>query len=176
MSEPPPSKPGLSPAAWSGIAAITVALIGGAVTLTTNWWQHAPPKMQPAAQSAAPAPGPTPATAPAQSAEPSSWAGTWTGVAQAPGEAAFALQITIGEGCVLNAPCGTIRVPKCVGRLTLARLGAGGEAEFNVSDFDASSDPKVCQPGAGEVLKAGADGTLPYTATYSGATGVLRRP
>ena len=173
MSETPPARSGLSPAAWSAIAAVAVAVIGGAVTLTTAWWQHAPaakPAMTvpPVEASAAPRP--------ASAADPPSWKGTWTGVAQAPGEAAFAVQVTIAEGCALNAPCGTIRVPKCVGRLTLARLGADGEAEFNVADFDASSDPQLCKPGGGEVLKAGGDGTLTYTATYSGATGVLRRP
>ena len=174
MSETPTSKSGISAAAWSAIAAIAVAVIGAVVTLTTAWWQHAP--ANPAAASP-PAPAAEPRTAElAAAADPASWKGAWTGVAQAPGEAPFAVQVTIAEGCVLNAPCGTIRVPKCVGRLTLARLGDAGEAEFNVADFDASSDPEVCKPGGGEVLKAGAGGTLTYTATYSGATGVLRRP
>jgi hypothetical protein len=172
MSETPTSKSGISAAAWSAIAAIAVAVIGGVVTLTTAWWQHAPPKPA-AAASASVTPQPM---ATAAQADPASWKGSWTGVVQAPGEAPFAVQVTIAEGCALNSPCGSIRVPKCVGRLTLARLGDAGEAEFNVADFDASSDPEVCKPGGGEVLKAGADGTLTYTATYSGATGVLRRP
>jgi hypothetical protein len=173
MSETPPAKSAISAAAWSAIAAIAVAVIGGVVTLTTAWWQHAP--ANPAAASP-PAPTAELRTSAPAAADPASWKGAWTGVAQAPGEAPFAVQVTIAEGCALNAPCGTIRVPKCVGRLTLARLAADGEAEFNVADFDASSDPAVCKPGGGEVLQAAADGTLTYTATYSGATGVLRRP
>src|SRR3954447_23221038 len=62
MSETPPAKSAISAAAWSAIAAIAVAVIGGVVTLTTAWWQHAP------------------------------------------GEAPFAVQVTIAEGCALNSP------------------------------------------------------------------------
>ena len=51
----------------------------------------------------------------------------------------------------------------------------GPVAEFSVDHFDAKSDPKACQPGAGETFKAGPDGVLDYTATYSGAHGQLRR-
>jgi len=182
MSETPtPPKPGLSPAAWSALAAIAVAVIGGAVTLTTNWWSHQPPKADSttAPPASAQGQGSAPATPPpaggAPAADPSTWTGSWLGSVQAPGEAPYTVQLTIAPGCALNAPCGTIRVPKCVGRLTLASL-ADGNAEFNVDDFDASSDRSVCKPGGGEVLRANADGTLAYTATYSGAKGVLRRP
>jgi hypothetical protein len=170
MTEPAPPKSGLSPAAWSAIAAIVVAVIGGVVTLTTSWWQHAPPKAPPA-----PIATPPPATAATTAADPASWAGGWMGAAQAPGEEPYTVRVTLTRECALNAVCGTIRVPKCAGRLTLARL-SDGAAEFNVDDFDASSDPAACKPGGGEVLKALPDGTLAYTATYSGATGVLRRP
>lgn len=97
------------------------------------------------------------------------------GAAQAPGEEPYTVRVTLTKECALNAVCGTIRVPKCAGRLTLARL-SDGTAEFNVDNFDAASDPALCKPGGGEVLRALPDGTLAYTATYSGATGVLRRP
>ena len=46
-------------------------------------------------------------------------------------------------------------------------------AEFSVDRFDAKSDHKACQPGAGEVLNRRPDGDLEYVATYSGAKGVL---
>ena len=172
MTEPAPPKSGLSPAAWSAIAAIVVAVIGGVVTLTTSWWQHAPSKAAPAAASRS---SPSPSAPATTVADPASWAGGWMGAAQAPGEEPYTVRVTLTKECALSAVCGTIRVPKCAGRLTLARL-SDGTAEFNVDDFDASSDPAVCKPGGGEVLKALPDGTLAYTATYSGATGVLRRP
>ena len=174
MTDPAPPKSGLSPAAWSAIAAIVVAVIGGVVTLTTTWWQHAPPKVAPAPVTTPP-PTLPPTTGATTAADPASWAGGWLGAAQAPGEEPYTVRVTLTKECALNAVCGTIRVPKCAGRLTLARLSEGA-AEFNVDDFDASSDPAVCKPGGGEVLKALPDGTLAYTATYSGATGVLRRP
>jgi hypothetical protein len=173
MPEPagsPPPRSGLSPAAWGALSAIMVAVIGGAVTLTTNWWQRKP------------APAPTASTPPsAQTAavalpDPSSWAGAWRGTAKAPGEAPFQIELTITPGCVKDAACGTIRVPRvpCNGELTLVELRPDG-AEFSVGHFDAASDRNACQPGAGEVFRARPDGSLAYTATYSGAHGVLER-
>ena len=62
----------------------------------------------------------------------------------------------------------------CRGRITLIPSEADG-FEFHVDAFDAESDASICTAGAGEVLKLRADGDLDYTATYSGAHGVLRR-
>jgi len=173
MSETPtPPKPGLSPAAWSALAAIAVAVIGGAVTLTTNWWSHQPPKAadQPARQpeSAAVA---TPSDIPS---DLSAWAGMYTGEAKAPDGQPFPVEVKILEGCTKGAVCGSIRVPNvpCTGRLTLVQVRQDG-AEFSVDHFDKTSDPKACQPGAGEVLRRRADGDLDYVATYSGAHGIL---
>jgi hypothetical protein len=175
MPEPagsPPPRSGLSPAAWGALSAIMVAVIGGAVTLTTNWWQR-----KPAPTPAAPAAAAVPAE-PAGAAlpDPSTWAGAWRGTAKAPGEAPFQIELTITPGCVKDASCGTIRVPHvpCNGELTLVELRPDG-AEFSVGHFDDASDRNACQPGAGEVLRARPDGSLAYTATYSGAHGVLER-
>jgi hypothetical protein len=76
----------------------------------------------------------------------------------------------------LNQPCGTIAVPHvpCRGRITLIDSRSEG-FEFHVDQFDAASNQSVCQPGAGEVVQVRPDGTLSYTATYSGARGVLSR-
>ena len=103
-------------------------------------------------------------------------AGRWSGRAAEPGGAPFPVEFDITSDCAMNKTCGTIAVPAvpCRGRLTLIDSRPEG-FEFNVDDFDDASDKSVCQPGAGEVVKALSDGTLSYTATYSGATGILRR-
>lgn len=102
--------------------------------------------------------------------------GRWSGVAQEAGGGSFTVELEVGEGCAMNGSCGWISVPHvpCRGRLTLIDSRAEG-FEFHVDEFDAASDQTVCQPGAGEVLQAQPDGTLSYTATYSGARGILSR-
>ena len=102
--------------------------------------------------------------------------GRWSGEAAEPGGAPFPLEIEITAGCAMEKACGTIAVPDipCRGKITMIDSREEGY-EFDVSDFDASSDKSVCQPGAGEVFKPLPDGTLSYTATYSGATGILKR-
>ncbi len=103
-------------------------------------------------------------------------AGSWAGDAAEPGGTPFRVEIDVAADCAMNKACGTIAVPgmPCRGRITLIDSRAEGY-EFSVDDFGASSDKSVCQPGAGEVVKPLPDGTLAYTATYSGAEGVLRR-
>ncbi len=102
--------------------------------------------------------------------------GKWSGTAKEPGGDSFPIEVEIRSGCVLNQPCGTIAVPAvpCRGRITLVDSRDDG-FEFGVDQFDAKSNRDVCQPGAGEIFNANADGTLAYTASYSGATGVLKR-
>jgi hypothetical protein len=152
-----------------GLAAIAVGVIGAVVTLTTAGGSTR--RRRTRCRTAAPrrprrrAPPPTPAAG-----------GRLEGVAQAPGEAPFAVQVTIDRGlrperAVRDDPRAEVRGAahpgparrgrRCrVQRRRLRRLQRSGGV----------------QAGGGEVLKAGADGTLTYTATYSGATGVLRRP
>jgi hypothetical protein len=103
-------------------------------------------------------------------------AGRWSGVAKEPEGVTFTVELEISQDCALSRPCGTIAVPHvpCRGRLTLIDNRSDG-FEFNVDQFDATSDQSVCQPGAGEVLQVLPDGKLSYTATYSGARGVLSR-
>ena len=104
-------------------------------------------------------------------------AGNWTGVATEPNGFRYTVEVEFGSNCDYDAgPCGGIAVPHvpCRGKISLENIRDDG-FEFNVSDFDASSDTSICQPGAGEVFKALPDGTLAYTATYSGAVGILRR-
>lgn len=86
------------------------------------------------------------------------------------------IELEVTADCAVGRTCGWISVPSvpCRGRLTLIDIREEG-FEFNVDRFDESSDMSTCTPGAGEVLKPLADGTLSYTATYSGATGVLSR-
>jgi len=113
--------------------------------------------------------------APPDPTDVASLVGRWSGEAEEPGGARFPVELEVLAQCAMNRPCGWISVPQvpCRGRLTLIDSRAEG-FEFNVDDFDAQSDLTVCQPGAGEVLKA-TGGGLSYTATYSGATGVLQR-
>ncbi|MBO9557597.1 MAG: hypothetical protein J7515_03300 [Caulobacter sp.] len=170
-----PPRPGLSPGAWAAISAIVVALIGAGVTLTTAWWsQHrAAATPAPASQGQSP---PT-AAPPAQGQGPGvkDLVGRWSGVAQGPDQPAQRIEVEILAGCGAGAACGWITVPDvpCRGRLSLVGPAAEG-LEFQVDGFEPGSDPKVCQPGAGEVLRATGDGGVAYTATYSGAKGVLR--
>ena len=171
-AEPPPSR-GLSPAGWTAVSAIAVAVIGAVATLLTAWWQRTPPAPAKAAPPAASAPA-TQASSPG--ADPQAWAGDWAGTIRDPAGPAFRLEVHIVPGCVAGAVCGTIRVPHvpCTGELSLVEV-RGQVAEFSVDHFDARSDPKACQPGAGETFQAGPDGVLDYTATYSGAHGQLKK-
>lgn len=175
-----PPRAGLTPAGWTAISAIAVAIIGAVVTLMTAWWQRQPPAAKaetPAAVATAAEPvakaegGPTAAALP----DPAQWVGAWVGSAQAPGETRFRVELSISPGCAKGKACGTISVPSvpCKGRITLAEVRPDG-AEFSVDDFEAGS-AAACQPGAGEVFRETPEGALAYTATYSGATGVLTR-
>jgi hypothetical protein len=172
-----PPRQGLTAAGWTALSAIAVALIGAVVTLTTTWWQ----RPSPAAKTDAPAAVETAATpkieAPAASnlPDPGAWAGQWVGSAQEPGAARFRVELQITPGCAKDKACGTISVPHvpCKGRITLAEVRPDG-VEFSVDQFEAGSAP-ACQPGAGEVFKETPEGALAYTATYSGAKGVLTR-
>jgi len=176
-----PPRRGMTPAGWTAISAIAVAVIGAVVTLTTTWWQRPAPTAKaetPAtvatvSEQAAPKadPGPAGAVLP----DPTQWAGSWIGSAQAPGETRFRVELVIAPGCAKGKACGTISVPSvpCKGRVTLAEVRPEG-AEFSVDQFEAGS-AAACQPGAGEVFRETPEGALAYTATYSGAKGVLTR-
>jgi hypothetical protein len=104
--------------------------------------------------------------------------GRWVGTAQAPNGFSFDVEVELGPNCgTTSGYCGTIAVPyvPCRGKIKLFRIHDGPSFEFDVGDFDATSDKNNCSPGAGEILKPLPDGTLSYTAEYSGATGILRR-
>jgi len=174
ISSTRPPRPGLSPGAWAAISAIVVALIGAGVTLTTTWWsQHGATAA--ASPNATPQASPTPATARGREWGVQGLVGRWSGVAQGPDQPAQRIEVEILAGCGPGAACGWITVPDipCRGRLSLAGPAAEG-LEFQVDGFEPGSDPKICQPGAGEVLRPTGDGGVAYTATYSGAKGVLR--
>ncbi len=161
------ARPGLSAGAWAAISAVAVALIGAAVTLTTTWWsQH---------HAAAPTAPPTPVVASHADPGLTGLVGRWKGAAQAAGQPAQRIEVEITAGCAPGAACGWISVPDvpCKGRISLVGPDPNG-LEFQVDQFDPSSDAQRCQPGGGEVLRAAGDGTVIYTATYSGARGVLR--
>jgi hypothetical protein len=165
----------MSPAAWAAVSAVAVATIGAVVTLTTNWWQHAPAKAEVPATQVQPAAEATPAKAEMPTLpDPARWAGSWVGSFQDGGERRR-IELTITSGCVEGKACGTIRVPHvpCVGDITLAAVRPEG-AEFSVDRFEAGS-AAACSPGAGEVFRETPEGALAYTATYSGAKGVLTR-
>ena len=181
MSETSGDKPprgGLTPAGWTAISAIAVALIGAIVTLTTSWWQHAPAKAEAppvAVQAAASDTPPAKVEAPqAALPDPSQWAGAWAGSFLEGGQRRR-IELVIAPGCGKGKACGTISVPHvpCKGRISLAEVRPDG-AEFSVDSFEAGS-AAACQPGAGEVFRETPEGALAYVATYSGAKGVLTR-
>lgn len=177
MPETPGDAPrsGMSPAAWAGVSAIAVALIGAVVTLTTNWWQHAPAKAEvPAPKVHAPAEAASRQAESPTLPDPTRWAGSWVGSFQESGQRRR-IELTITPGCGIGKACGTIRVPHvpCAGDISLAEVRPDG-AEFSVDRFEAGS-AAACSPGAGEVFRETPEGALAYTATYSGAKGVLTR-
>lgn len=178
------TKSGLPPHVWATISAIVVALIGAAVTLTTAWLSHphasaASPAVSSPVAASSPGPIVTPAPAPqrAHEADPglAGLTGRWKGAADLADRPSQRIEVEITAGCAPGAACGWIAVPDvpCKGRLTLVGPDPNG-FEFQVDRFDASSNAQKCQPGGGEVLRALGDGTVVYTATYSGARGVLR--
>jgi hypothetical protein len=116
------------------------------------------------------------ASADAAGGEIAQLVGRWEGEAVEPGGFRFPVELEITEGCAMHEACGTIAVPHvpCRGDITLIDFPKG-RYEFDVSNFDATSDKSVCQPGAGEVIEPLPDGTLRYTAMYSGAEGILHR-
>ncbi|WP_296594820.1 hypothetical protein [Phenylobacterium sp.] len=176
MPDPSADAPrsGMSPAAWGAISAIAVAAIGAVVTLTTNWWQRSPPKAE-ARPAAAVAAATDPEAAPAPGlADPARWAGAWSGAFDEDGQRRR-IELSVTPGCAKGKACGTIRVPHvpCTGEITLADVRPEG-AEFRVERFKPGS-AAACEPGAGEVFRETPEGALAYTATYSGATGVLTR-
>jgi len=185
-SEEKPRGGGVSPAGWTAISAIAVALIGAIVTLTTSWWQHAPAKAEApkagamtgasavAAGSADPVAGKAEGAPAAALPDPSQWAGVWTGTFQEGGQRRR-IELVITPGCAKGKACGTIRLPHvpCTGDISLAEVRPEG-AEFSVDRFEAGS-AAACSPGAGEVLRETPEGALAYTPTYSGAKGVLTR-
>ena len=154
---------GLSKEAWGAVTAITVAVIGAFVTLTTHFWS--PSKGAPKE--------PPPPNASSTDAVAGHWAGT---ARDAGGGAAFAVDVTIARGCAAGARCGTIFVANtpCRGGLYLQTV-RGNDLEFRVDDFEPPSDPQKCQAGAGEHLALQPDGTLLYTTSYSSARAVLTR-
>jgi hypothetical protein len=170
----PPTKSGLPPHVWAAISAVTVALIGAAATLTTTWLTHA-------RASASPAPPPglssgASTTAAGSEADPglARLKGHWKGIATLAGQPSQSIEVEISGDCASGAACGWIAVPEvpCKGAISLVGPDPNG-FEFKVDHFDASSDAQRCQPGGGEVLRATGDGSVIYTATYSGARGVL---
>ena len=109
---------------------------------------------------------------------PSTMEGQWMGTAQDPSGFRFTVELELGPDCGTSTGyCGTIAVPHvpCRGKIKLFQIHEGERFEFDVGDFDATSNASSCAPGPGEVLKLLPDGTLSYTATYSGATGILQR-
>jgi hypothetical protein len=181
------SRSGLSPGAWAAVSAVAVALIGAGVTLTTAWWsshREASPAVAstpssvppPASETAAGTAAASPPAVEAR-ADPglAGLVGHWSGKAELAGQPAQRIEVEITAGCARNAACGWIAVPDvpCRGQITLVGPDPAG-FEFRVDRFDASSDAQRCQPGGGEVLRPVGDGAMAYTATYSGARGVLR--
>jgi hypothetical protein len=126
----------------------------------------------PAAQ---PAQTPSPLLSVGETLSADAIAGTWTGEASGDG-GSFEVRLVIAPGCVLDQPCGTIRVSSlpCEGDVSLYAVTAR-RFEFSVDNFSNASD-EGCTPGAGEYLTPQDDGTLRYTTGYDRSIqGVLHR-
>jgi hypothetical protein len=164
-SEPTPeassreTSPGLSPAAWTGISAIAVALIGGLVTMATT--------LIPLGQKPASTP-PDKTVVPTADA----LAGRWAGMAHTADGQTYTIALSIRTACQVGQTCGTISVLEvpCHGELSLYGR-ADDNYEFNVGHFDSSSSA-TCTPGAGEHFHKLPDGGLSYRADW-GIEGIL---
>ena len=165
--EPRPRR-GLSKEAWTAISAIVVAIITGIFTLLNTLY-----KPSAAPSSSVSKPELAPSSVPPRVADLA--LGSWSGTATQPSGPSFPISVSIAQTCRLNVLCGVIAVPhvRCKGDLLFVNV-SGDYAEFDVSNFDASSDPKQCKPGGGELLRLLPDGNLAYKASYSQAEGVLR--
>lgn len=170
---------GLSKEAWTAISAVAVALIGGTVTVAITLLNKQP---SPGSSSTTPSSGviisPTPSSpstsAPIQPEVANIPLGKWSGVVKEPSGTSFPINVEINQGCSLNQKCGYISVPEvpCYGEISFISIN-NDYYEFDVSNFDARSDPKICKPGAGELFRPLPDGRLAYKATYSNTEGVL---
>jgi hypothetical protein len=160
---------GLSKEAWTAISAIVVALIGGIVTIATTLLKE-------------PSPSQSSVTSPPQVVTPPASSvvnipiGKWSGVAKEPSGTSFPINVEINQFCSLNKKCGYISVPKvpCYGEISFVNIHKD-YYEFDVSNFDARSNPKICKPGAGELFRLLPDGRLAYRAAYSNAEGILEK-
>jgi hypothetical protein len=156
---------GLSKEVWTAISAIVVALIGGIVTIFATIYK--------------PSPSPSPSTSasidsPTQPKVADIPLGKWSGMAKEPSGNSFPINVEINQACSLNKKCGYISVPEipCNGEISFINVN-NDYYEFDVSNFDAKSDLKICKPGAGELFRVLPDSRLVYKATYSNAEGVL---
>lgn len=172
---------GLSKEAWTAISAIAVALIGGIVTIVTTLYSEQPsPSPSPTNSSSEAVTSPTPSSpstpVPVQPEVANIPLGEWSGVAKEPSGTSFPINVEINQDCSLNQKCGYISVPKvpCYGEISFVGIKSN-YYEFDVSNFDARSDPNICKPGPGELFRLLSDGRLAYKATYSNAEGILGR-
>lgn len=150
--------PGLSPAAWTGLSAIAVALIGGLVTLATTLIPLRETPSSPTVNTAAP--------------NADVLAGRWAGSAHTPDGQTYTIALSIRTTCQVGQICGTISVLEvpCHGELSLYGV-TDDNYEFNVDHFDRSSSAN-CTPGAGEHFHKLPNGDLAYRADW-GIEGVL---
>jgi hypothetical protein len=164
---------GFSKEAWIAIGTIAAALITGAVTLLV----HVLPKgAPPPAQSSLSSPSPSPSSHPS-AVNADAIAGKWAGTAQDSNSKVFQITLDVRRNCALNERCGAISVSNvpCYGEVFLEKA-QDNEFEFRVDNFYGRSDPKRCQPGAGEIFRLRPDGRLGYSTTYEPkAQGILER-
>jgi len=176
---------GLSKEAWTAISAVAVALIGGIVTLASILLSKQPPSSPssptpPSGSVVSPNSSSSSTSAPKDSPTQPKIAnmplGKWSGVAKDPSGNSFPINVEINQDCSINKKCGHISVPEipCNGEITLVNIN-NDYYEFDVSNFDAASDPKICKPGAGELFRLLPDGRLAYKATYFNTEGVLEK-
>jgi hypothetical protein len=167
---------GLSKEAWAAISAIAVALIGGIVTVVTTLdnKQSSPSSSPPSEVVTSPS---SPFTSASRRLEVANIPlGKWSGMAKEPSETPFPIIVEINQACSLNQKCGYISVPEvpCHGEISFVSIN-DDYYEFDVGNFDAGSDPNLCESGAGELLRLLPDGGLAYKATYSNAEAILER-
>jgi hypothetical protein len=176
-------KKDISPEAWTAIATVAVAVIGGIFTITNTILTNNAQNKTSSSPSPSFSPSPSSASTPVPTSSSSAplrvsnaFLGKWSGVAKEASGKSFRINLEIQRNCSLNEKCGYISVPDvpCYGEIALKEVSSD-DYEFDVSNFDRRSNLKICTPGAGERFHLLSDGKLSYKATYSNAQGILAK-
>lgn len=166
-----PMRKGIPKEAWAAIGVIGAAAVTGLVTIIIDLGGADGTSVSAITTE------PASTTNSASSNPVAGMMGSWLGDATTVDGGQFEISLDIDRECQLNEHCGAIEVSNgpCHGQVFLDAV-EGGEVALRVENFDARSDPNICQAGGGEHFRLRPDGKLGYRTTYEPlVSGVLER-